>query len=115
MTITEYIDFIATFLESNINLYARIEIGRLTSDLKSIAIRIMPSGNTKHYDSTRARDISFQILTKSNNHSEAISALEDIAFKLQEIGVEVYSEPSYLYEDEQGYIYTSAYRDILDK
>ena len=115
MTVTQYIDSIATFLEANLSLYAPITIGRLTADRKSIAIRIMPSGNTKHYDSTRARDISYQILAKSNSHSEAITTLEDIAYKLEEIGAEVYSEPSYLQEDEQGFIYTSAYKDILDK
>jgi len=107
MMINLYILELINFLKTELSLYADVKIGQLSTDQESIALRVMPSGNTNYYAGKRTRHLQFQILTKSRNYNTASNTLEQIADKLIEYGCDVYSEPSFLQKDEQGYVCTA--------
>lgn len=97
-------------LQDELKLFSTINLGKLSTERKSIALRVMPSGNVNYYGGNRSRELLFQVLTKSPNQVEAITTLEEIANKLIENECEVYSEPSFIQQDEQGYIYSASLR-----
>nr|WP_072513819.1 hypothetical protein [Ndongobacter massiliensis] len=113
MTILSYVDDVIKFLSANCTLFSPIVVGHLRAERRSIALRIMPSNGREHYAGERERPISFQILTKSPDQQEALQALEEICEALLNRDIRVYSEPSYLQEDEQSYIYTAAFEGRL--
>lgn len=114
MTLLEYIKTVKKEIELNAQPFSIIELGALSTERKSIAIRPMPSGGgVSYHKGPRMRDIQFQVLAKSPSQSEVINTLDRIATNLEEFGAEVYSEPNYLSRDEQGYIYTCAFKANL--
>ena len=90
------------------SLISRVRLGKLGKENKSIALRVMPSNNLHFYEGQRDINLSYQVLVKSDSQLEALKEIENIAEYLITKGSEVYSEPSYLEEDEQGYTYTVA-------
>lgn len=111
MTLFEYLTAVKQHIEMTANPYATIELGTLSTNRQSIAIRSMPSGGgTRYHLGPRVRDLQFQVLAKSPNQAEVINTLDRIVTKLEEFGAEVYSEPNLLSKDEQGYTYTSAFK-----
>lgn len=113
MSVVDHLLNLVNRLQNDLTLYANINLGRLSIDVKSIALRVMPSGNVNYYQGKRSREVMFQILAKSNDQIQAIKALEQIADKLVELDCEVYTEPSYLQQDEQGYTYTASFRTFI--
>lgn len=112
MRISSYLDSIYLMIKKEYTDYD-VTLGLLSKSLKSIAIVLMPTGNKSFYQGDRDINLQYQILVKSINHRQALQISEKIASKLLLGGNEVYSEPSFLSEDEQGCIYTTAYRKII--
>lgn len=109
----DYLEGIKNLLENKLSLFASVKFGKLDKSNKSIAIRLMPSSSTSNYQDSRTREIQFQILSKSPSQVEALISLEAIANTLEQEGIEVYTEPHYLDSDEQGYTYSSSYKDEI--
>ncbi|MGE9994813.1 hypothetical protein ACQRBK_07250 [Peptoniphilaceae bacterium SGI.137] len=114
MTILAYVEEIIQFLVAKCSLFAPVVAGHLRAEKRSLAIRIMPSAGRANYAGERERPIRFQILSKSPDQQEALRVLEDICEALADRDIRVYSEPSYLQEDEQSYIYTAAFEGHVD-
>lgn len=108
MSLVDYFRELAKKIEEELSLDSPVSLGRLTTDRESIALRIMPGGSESYYAGKRSRNINFQVLVKSEKQTKAINTIERIVDKLIENDCDVYSEPSYLQSDEQGYIYTTA-------
>ena len=108
MSLVDYFRELAKKVEDELSLDKPINLGRLTTDRESIALRIMPGGSESYYAGKRSRNINFQVLVKSEKQTQAINTIEKIVDKLIENDCDVYSEPSYLQSDEQGYIYRTA-------
>ena len=108
MSLVDYFRELAKKIEEELSLDKPINLGRLTVDKESIALRIMPGGSESYYAGKRSRNINFQILVKSEKQTQAINTIEKIVDKLIKNDCDVYSEPSYLQSDEQGYTYTAA-------
>lgn len=109
MRIATEIDEIIKALNEQ-DLIAKVNVGRLTKDYKSIAIRLMPSSNTGYYKGQRSIALTYQVLVKSDNQLEALKEIEFISEYLMLNGSTIYVEPFYLQEDEQGYIYSCSLR-----
>lgn len=108
MSLVDYFRELTEKIEEELSLDKPINLGRLTTNRESIALRIMPGGSESYYAGKRSRNINFQVLVKSEKQTEAINTIEKIVDKLIENDCDMYSEPSYLQSDEQGYIYTTA-------
>lgn len=91
--------------------HVRVEIGTLSKNSVSIALRVMPSGNGGRFmDGDRERKLLFQVLVKSNKQIEAIQLSDKINKHLEFLGILTYSEPNYLESD---YTYTASYEALL--
>lgn len=100
-----------SYLQQVAQPFAPISIGTLPPARKALAIRLMPSGRGQEFQSKeRVQNISFQVLAKSDDQVEALSSLTLIADKLELIDVQTYTEPNFLQQDEQSYIYTASFR-----
>lgn len=112
MRIYKYIDYLKELLKSQ-NTSFKVNIGKLSPELNSIAIILMPSTNQYFYQGQRDINVQVQILVKSFDQEIALKISEQIADLFISEGLEVYSEPSFAYQDEQAYVYTTAYRKII--
>lgn len=111
MTINEYVSELANNIQLNFNVKCTISV--LDSDRECTAIRVMPSGNTRFYDENRAINLTFQLLVKAEKQSRAAMLIGLIGDYLDKQGAYIYSEPSYLQHDEQGYIYTASFNTTI--
>lgn len=104
------------YVGSSVQLYAPVVIGKLSTNPRSIAFRLMPSApGDRFFSGSRMRGIQFQVLTKSPDQLEAMNTLEAISDALESMDIEVTSEPNYLSSDEQGWTYTAAFRTEIIK
>ena len=90
-----------------------VDIGKLGESNKAIAVRTTPSGNLYLYNGKRAPQFNFQVLVKAPNHKECLTVITNVTAKLEYIGFDVYVEPSYLEEVNQGVIYNVLFTSYL--
>lgn len=112
MRISSYLDEVYLMIKKEYKDYD-VTLGKLSKSLRSIAIVLMPTGNRIFYQGHRDINLQYQILVKSINHRQALQISEKITNELITDGNEVYSEPSFLSQDEQACIYTTAYTKII--
>lgn len=114
MIISEYVDSLRTKIQDNISDLPIIRLGRLSNDDKAISLRIMPSNSLKFYDNDKSINLSLQVLSKSKSQLEALRMAEKVTKYLDDEGMRIIQEPSYLDEDEQGYIYMAIVRKEIN-
>lgn len=116
MNIQTFFEQTIQSISSSVPLYAPVVIGKLSTNPRSIAFRLMPSApGDRFFTGDRMRGVQFQVLTKSPDQLQAMNTLESISDSLEELGIEVTSEPNYLSSDEQGWTYTAAFRTEIIK
>ena len=109
-SMTSLIDYIS----ENVDLFANIVIGGTSREDKSIGCNILPSVNQKFYAGRRSKELRFRIMSRSSDQAEALRTLEAIADTLEDIDVDVNTEPNLVSRDEKGYLYTAIFTTVLD-
>jgi len=111
MRIEQYVSELANNIQSLYSVKCTISV--LDSDRECVAIRVMPSGNTRFYDENRAINLTFQLLVKAEKQSRTAMLIGLISEYINKTGADIYTEPSYLQHDEQGYIYTASFNTTI--
>lgn len=110
MSITQYLDTLILGLAMTMQLpETTFAIGGLTADSRSIAIRLMPSTSSHYYAGDRGRRVAFQALVKDQKQKDTVNLIDELTEALTSMDATIYTEPSYLQDDEQGYIYTASF------
>jgi Bacteriophage minor capsid protein len=122
----ELLDRLMDAIEANVQLNANIQVGILSQDPKAVTIRLLPNTLRDAYmDKSRAYRVSFQILVKDTDQTEAIRVINDITEFLDSltnddillsdnrykfITCEVYTMPNFVEKTEHDeYIYTALF------
>jgi Bacteriophage minor capsid protein len=122
----ELLDRLMDAIEANVQLNANIQVGILSQDQKAVTFRLLPNTLRDAYmDKSRAYRVSFQILVKDTDQTEAIRVINDITEFLDSltnddillsdnrykfITCEVYTMPNFVEKTEHDeYIYTALF------
>ncbi|MBT2688260.1 hypothetical protein J7I93_08710 [Bacillus sp. ISL-47] len=129
---SDFIDDMATHLESAFTLFTSISVDVLPEDLNAITIRRIPSAPLGRYmDSTKDWSIAFQVLVKHQEQWKAIQTMNNITIHLDQLGPgdvlsaddsyqfiksEIYTMPILVEKDSRGsYIYSALFNATITK
>ncbi|WJQ02859.1 minor capsid protein [Geobacillus stearothermophilus] len=120
----ELMDRLIDFIEGQVELNAPIQVGILSQSPKAVCFRLTPGSFRDVYlNHGRVYQLSFQILVKDDQQSEAIRVIHDVVNVLDRltekdivlsndrfIRCEVYTLPSFVEKTEHDeYIYTALF------